>query len=484
LKSSKEKPVSDNYRNFLALSYEELEELNLKAKADRLNRVDPDKIREERLKYLTDEKRIKAVTVLFSDLEGRLHLLDYDKKFLISSYDNLTFDGSSIRGFTAQKESDLRLGIDWSAFYWVPADVFGNGKVLVFGTVIAKDGTAYSGDLRGVLKEFSDKLFAEKGYTINAANEIEGFLFAGTDAERRFNETGRFDFVNTGGYYHSLPLDPLRRFIDTAAEVQRAMGFQNEKDHPEVAPSQFEINYTYGEVVAAADQIQLYKLLCRQVANNMGFTASFLPKPVVGVNGSGMHTNMSITKDKTNLFWDANGQEKLSSFGWEFIDRILTHALDICLILNPSVNAYRRLDPHFEAPNQIKASATDRGSMIRVPIGNSKSMRVEVRSVGPDANPYLVLYSLFKTGIDGSIGSIDNLRQAQRYLPDNIYSAIDDFSGSEWIGKILGADVQGRFADLKRAAADRSPRALGTFVKGSEVQYHHEVYNQALWSQF
>jgi len=476
--------VSDNYRNFLALSYEELEELNLKAKADRLNRVDPDKIREERLKYLTDEKRIKAVTVLFSDLEGRLHLLDYDKKFLISSYDNLTFDGSSIRGFTAQKESDLRLGIDWSAFYWVPADVFGNGKVLVFGTVIAKDGTAYSGDLRGVLKEFSDKLFAEKGYTINAANEIEGFLFAGTDAERRFNETGRFDFVNTGGYYHSLPLDPLRRFIDTAAEVQRAMGFQNEKDHPEVAPSQFEINYTYGEVVAAADQIQLYKLLCRQVANNMGFTASFLPKPVVGVNGSGMHTNMSITKDKTNLFWDANGQEKLSSFGWEFIDRILTHALDICLILNPSVNAYRRLDPHFEAPNQIKASATDRGSMIRVPIGNSKSMRVEVRSVGPDANPYLVLYSLFKTGIDGSIGSIDNLRQAQRYLPDNIYSAIDDFSGSEWIGKILGADVQGRFADLKRAAADRSPRALGTFVKGSEVQYHHEVYNQALWSQF
>ena len=476
--------MSDNYRNFLALSYEELEELNLKAKADRLNRVDPDKIREERLKYLTDEKRIKAVTVLFSDLEGRLHLLDYDKKFLISSYDNLTFDGSSLRGLTAQKESDLRLGIDWSAFYWVPADVFGNGKVLVFGTVIAKDGTAYSGDLRGVLKEFSDKLFAEKGYTINAANEIEGFLFAGTDAERRFNETGRFDFVNTGGYYHSLPLDPLRRFIDTAAEVQRAMGFQNEKDHPEVAPSQFEINYTYGEVVAAADQIQLYKLLCRQVANNMGFTASFLPKPVVGVNGSGMHTNMSITKDKTNLFWDANGQEKLSSFGWEFIDRILTHALDICLILNPSVNAYRRLDPHFEAPNQIKASATDRGSMIRVPIGNSKSMRVEVRSVGPDANPYLVLYSLFKTGIDGSIGSIDNLRQAQRYLPDNIYSAIDDFSGSEWIGKILGADVQGRFADLKRAAADRSPRALGTFVKGSEVQYHHEVYNQALWSQF
>jgi glutamine synthetase len=165
---------------------------------------------------------------------------------------------------------------------------------------------------------------AEKGYTLNAANEIEGFLFAGIDAEQKFHETGKFEYVNTGGYYHSLPLDPLRKFIDTSAEVQRAMGFQNEKDHPEVAPSQFEINYSYGEVVSAADQIQLYKLLTRQIANNMGYTASFLPKPVVGVNGSGMHTNMSITKGKTNLFWDENGQEKLSAFGWEFIDRILS----------------------------------------------------------------------------------------------------------------------------------------------------------------
>jgi glutamine synthetase len=335
-----------------------------------------------------------------------------------------------------------------------------------------------------VLKNYSDGLFKEKGFTLNAANEIEGFLFAGRDAERRFNETGKFEFINTGGYYHVLPLDPLRQFIDTAAEVQRAMGFQNEKDHPEVAPSQFEINYGYGEVVAAADQIQLYKLLCRQIANNMGYTASFLPKPVVGVNGSGMHTNVSISQGKTNLFWDEKGQEKLSGMGWEFIDRILTNALDICLILNPSVNAFRRLDPHFEAPNQIKASATDRGSMVRVPIGNSRSMRVEVRSVAPDANPYLVLYSIFKTGIDGTTAKIDNLRQAQRYLPDHIQAAISDFRSSEWVATILGSDVQGRYVDLKQASADRCPKELGTFVKTSEVQYHHEVYNQSLWSDF
>lgn len=476
--------MSTEYRNHLALGYDELEELNLKAKGQRLGRVPMDTIREERLKYLTDEKRIKAVTVLFSDLEGRLHLLDYDKKFLLSSYDNLTFDGSSIRGFTAQRESDLRLGIDWSAFYWVPADVFGNGKVMVFGTVIDKTGVPYAGDLRGVLQSYSDKVFREKGYTLNAANEIEGFLFEGLEVEKTFHETGRFNFVNTGGYYHSLPLDPLRRFIDTASEVQRAMGFQNEKDHPEVAPSQFEINYGYGEVVAAADQIQIYKLLSRQVANNMGYTASFLPKPVVGVNGSGMHTNLSISKDKTNLMWDEQGVEKISAFGWEFVDRILTHALDLCLVLNSSVNSYRRLDPHFEAPNQIKASATDRGSMVRIPIGNSKSSRVEVRSVAPDANPYLALYSLFKTGLDGTTAEMENLRQAERYLPDNVQAAIDSFRVAPWTTTILGEDVKNRFADLKQTAANRSPRDLGTFVKAAEIQYHHEVYNQALWSLF
>jgi glutamine synthetase len=189
--------MSTEYRNFLVLSYEELEELNLQAKKERVSRASMDEIREKRLKYLTDEKRIKAVTVLFSDLEGRLHLLDYDKKFLLGAYENLTFDGSSIRGFTAQKESDLRLGIDWSAFYWVPADVFGNGKVLVFGNVIDKDGSPYSGDIRGVLKSYADKLFSEKQYTLNAATEIEGFLFAGKDAERTFHETGKFDFVST-----------------------------------------------------------------------------------------------------------------------------------------------------------------------------------------------------------------------------------------------------------------------------------------------
>src|ERR1035441_50104 len=476
--------MSNELQDFLRLSYSELEELNLKAKEQRVKRMPVEKIQEERLKYLTDEKRIKAVTLLFSDLEGRLHMLDYDKKWLVKSWDNMTFDGSSIRGFTAQRESDLRLGVDWGSFYWPPADVFEPGKILVFGEVIDKDGSPYPADLRSVLKSYAQKLYDKDGYTLNAANEIEGFLFQGVDAERRYHETGKFEYVSTGGYYHSLPGDALRLFIDRSAEVQRTMGFENEKDHPEVAPSQFEINYGYSEVVNAADQIQLYKLICRQVAKQMGMTACFLPKPIVGVNGSGMHTNVSVMQKGKNLFWDANGEEKMSGTAWEFIDRILSHGNDICLVMNPSVNAYRRLDPHFEAPNQLKASAKDRGSMVRVPIGNSKSARVEVRSVAPDASPYMVLYSVFKTGLEGDILPHDNLRDAARYLPDNIYDALDNFNKAEWTTKLFGDDVKARYVDLKKASADRCPRLLGTFVKTPEVQYHHEIYNQFLWNMF
>src|ERR1700735_5028784 len=176
--------MSNELRSFLTLPYDELEALNVKAKEQRKNRVPQHQIQEERLKYLTDEKGIKAVTVLFSDLEGRLHMLDYDKKFLVKSWDNLTFDGSSIRGFSAQRESDLRLGIDWSAFYWAPADFFGAGKVLVFGEVIDKSGAVYPADIRSALKTYAERLNKKDGYTLNAANEIEGFLFKGADAEQ------------------------------------------------------------------------------------------------------------------------------------------------------------------------------------------------------------------------------------------------------------------------------------------------------------
>lgn len=470
-------------REFLEIPYAKLEEMNLASKEQRVNRVAADKIQESKMKYLTDEKGIKAVTVCFTDLEGRLHMLDYDKKFLLKSADNLTFDGSSIRGFSQQSESDLRLAIDWSSFYSLPSDIFGSGKVLVFSEVLNRDGSPYEADMRSRLKNYLNSLYDSQGIVANAANEIEGFLFKGQYAEQEYAKTGKFEFLSQGGYYHSLPGDPLRSFIDTTAEVQRALGFANEKDHPEVAPSQFEINYSYTEASIAADQIILYKLICRQVAYSLGMTASFLPKPVTGVNGSGMHTNLSISKKGKNLFFDPKGQDGLTEMGWSFIDRILTSALDICLIINPSVNSYRRLDPHFEAPNQIKASPIDRGSMVRIPIGNEKSARVEVRSIAPDANPYMALYAFLKTGLEGP-NNVKKNSKVIPVLPDNIYDAIEYFQKSKYAASLLGSEVQSRYADLKTGSADRCPRKLGTLIKPPEIQYHHEVYNQGLWSEF
>jgi glutamine synthetase len=364
--------------------------------------------------------------------------------------------------------------------------VFGPGKVLVFGEVQEKDGTPYEADMRSRLKAYLDRLYRKEGYVCNAANEIEGFLFKGRDAERRYHEAGRFEFCSIGGYYHSLPGDALRQFIDASAEVQRAMGFANEKDHPEVAPSQFEMNYGYTEASIAADQVLLYKLICRQVAAKMDLTASFLPKPVTGVNGSGMHTNLSVSQKGRNLFHDPRGQDKLSKLGWKFIERILSSGQDLCLVFNASVNSYRRLDPHYEAPNQIKASPVDRGSMIRIPLGNEKSARIEVRSIAPDANPYMAIYAMLRTGFEGPIekDSGDRKRDRTRFLPDNIYDAIRLFKSSRYAATLFGEAVHKKYADVKLASAERCPKALGSMIKVPEIQFHHEVTNQYLWSRF
>lgn len=470
-------------RNFLEIPYDQLEQMNLEAKKKRVSGVPENELKREYLLYLKKEKRLKAVTICFSDIEGRFHMLDYDKKFFLSSHDNLTFDGSSIRGFSRQAESDLRLKVDWGAFWWLPSDVFGPGKILMMGEIYDQDGKPYAMDTRGLLKEYVRKMKKEKGFTFHAANEVEGFLLKGEDAEKNFNEKLGFEIVSKGGYYHSLPNDILKIFIDRTAEAQRAMGFENEKDHPEVAPSQFELNYSYSEIVNAADQIQIYKLVARQIARNMGVTSSFLPKPIVGINGSGMHTNLSISKNGKNLFYDKKGKATLSKLGWEIIDRILHSANDICLILNSSVNAYRRLDPHYEAPNEIKVSETDRGSMIRIPLFNERSSRIEVRSVGPDANPYLVMYSLIKVGIEGPLGNKES-RPTVKLLPGTIQTAIQQFRESKVITQLFGDEFKRKFVELKIASANRSPLELGTRVKNGEVLYHHEIYNQMLWNDF
>ncbi len=478
-------PHFENLRSFLELPYKQLEELNLEAKAKVKNRTPEKELKEYYTAYLEREESLKAVTLCFSDIEGRFHMLDYDKKFLLSSYDNLTFDGSSIRGFTQVDQSDLRLEPDWGSFRWLPSDVFGPGKVIMFATVKDKDGSVYISDLRSQLKLYCDKLYNEENLITNVAVECEGFLLDGINAEQNFETTKSFKLVSGGGYFNTLPRDPLKLFIDEFAEAKRAMGFENEKDHPEVAPSQFELNYRYTDALLAADQVQIYKLLARQIAANSGKTACFLPKPVVGINGSGMHCNISLSRQGKNIFHDAQGPEKLSQVAWDFVERILFSANDLCLALNPSVNAYRRLDPHYEAPNQIKSSSNDRTSMVRIPLGNAASSRVEVRSVAPDVNPYMAFLLLLRVGLEGPMETGNaQKRPRTRVLPGLIQDAIKHFKASELITSLLGEETKDKYVDRKSIAADRCSKELGTLIKTEEVIFHHEVTNQYLWSRF
>jgi len=471
-------------KNFLEIPYDELEKMNLKMIHNAQTKKETE-IKNEIIDYLKKEERIKAVTICFSNIEGRLHMLDYNKKFFLDSYENLTFDGSSIRGFSDITESDLYLEVDWTSFMYLPADVFGPGKVIIFAYVLNTDKTKHTSDFRGQLKNYLDELKKTKNIIPHSAAEVEGFLLKGRNAEIEYDKLKGFSLISTGGYYHSLPMDILRKFIDKSAEAQRAMGFTNEKDHCEVAPSQFELNFSYADLLRTADRIQLYKLVCRQIASDMDMTASFLPKPIANINGNGMHINFSLSKDNKNIFYDARGKNNLSKIAWDAINKILNHASELSLILNPSVNAYRRLDPNFEAPNKIQVSSKDRSSMIRIPAGNEKTTRIEVRSVAPDANPYLVLFSLAKTVFQGEeLKQENDKRPRSRFLPGNINDAIKIFKSSPFIDKILSPLTKEKYLEYKTSVANRSPRQLGTIVKTSEVIFHHEITNQILWNKF
>jgi glutamine synthetase len=399
--------------------------------------------------------------VCFTDLEGRLHMLDYDKKFLLKlgrqpDVRRLVDPRVLAAARVGPAPGDRLAGVLLAAVRRVRP---GQGAGVRRGA--APGRRAVPADLRARLKQYTENLLHKDGTTAQFGHEIEGFLFKGRDAERRYRRDRQ---VRVHLDRRLLPLAAGR----PAAQVHRHRGggpardgLRNEKDHPEVAPSQFEMNYSYTEALIAADQVQLYKLLCRQVAKNMDMTASFLPKPVTGINGNGMHTNMSIGKREEPVLGPGRRGRRVRS-GWAFIERILYSAPDICLILNPSVNAYRRLDPHFEAPNQIKASAIDRGSMVRIPLGNERSARIEVRSVAPDANPYMVIYTSCCAGLEGPQ---DRRRGRQtsavrtRFLPDNIHDAIRLFKGSKFSRRLLKARTSTRSSPNRGCGSSRRPNA-------------------------
>ncbi|WP_186577381.1 type I glutamate--ammonia ligase [Aquibacillus kalidii] len=367
----------------------------------------------EQIKQKVQEENVKFIRLQFTDLLGTIKNVEIPLSQLDKALDNeMAFDGSSIEGFVRIEESDMKLYPDLDTFLVFPW-TSEKGKVARFICDIYKpDGTPFEGCPRYNLKRNLKKM-EELGFSaFNLGTEPEFFLF-------KLDEKGEptLELNDKGGYFDLAPTDlgeNCRR--DIVLELEE-MGFEVEASHHEVAPGQHEIDFKYADAVKHADDIQTFKLVVKTIARKHGLHATFMPKPLFGVNGSGMHCNMSLFKGKTNTFLDENGPLQLSETAYQFIAGIIKHALSFTAVTNPTVNSYKRLVPGYEAPCYVAWSGTNRSPLIRVPASRGLSTRIEVRSVDPAANPYLAMSVLLAAGLDG----IENKLSAPKAVDRNIY---------------------------------------------------------------
>ncbi|WP_163536873.1 type I glutamate--ammonia ligase [Gracilibacillus sp. YIM 98692] len=367
----------------------------------------------EEIKQRIQEEDVKFIRLQFTDLLGTIKNVEIPLSQLDKALDNqMVFDGSSIEGFVRIEESDMKLYPDLDTFVVFPW-TSEKGKVARFiCDIYNTDGTPFEGCPRYNLKR-NLKRAEELGFTaFNIGTEPEFFLF-------KLDEKGEpsLELNDKGGYFDLAPTDlgeNCRR--DIVLELEE-MGFEIEASHHEVAPGQHEIDFKYSDAVKHADDIQTFKLVVKTIARKHGLHATFMPKPLFGVNGSGMHCNMSLFKGKTNTFLDENGPLQLSETAYQFIAGTIKHALSFTAVTNPTVNSFKRLVPGYEAPCYVAWSGSNRSPLIRVPASRGLSTRVEVRSVDPAANPYLALSVLLASGLDG----IENQLEAPKAVDRNIY---------------------------------------------------------------
>lgn len=368
--------------------------------------------REDILK-MAKEENVRFIRLQFTDLLGIIKNVEIPLSQLEKALDNkMMFDGSSIEGFVRIEESDMYLQPDldtWTIFPWSSDD----GKVAsMVCDIYNPDGTPFEGDPRQILKKVL-KEAEELGFTaMNVGPEPEFFLF-------KLNEMDEptLELNDKGGYFDFAPLDlgeNCRRDIVLTLEK---MGFEVEASHHEVAPGQHEVDFKYAHAVKAADQIQMFKLVVKTVARKYGLHATFMPKPLFGVNGSGMHCNISLFRGNENAFYDENDQVGLSETALQFTAGVLKHARSFTAVTNPLVNSYKRLVPGYEAPSYVAWSAKNRSPLIRVPASRGLSTRIEVRSPDPSTNPYLALAVILKAGLDG----IKNKLAVPPAIDRNIY---------------------------------------------------------------
>ncbi|MFJ7976497.1 type I glutamate--ammonia ligase [Peribacillus sp. JNUCC 23] len=362
---------------------------------------------------LAKEENVKYIRLQFTDILGTVKNVEIPVSQLNKALDNkMMFDGSSIEGFVRIEESDMLLQPDlntWVIFPWTSE----KGKVArLICDIYTTEGIPFSGDPRTNLKRVLAEA-KEMGFTeFNLGPEPEFFLFK-LDA----NGEPTLELNDRGGYFDLAPTDSgenCRR--DIVLELEE-MGFEIEASHHEVAPGQHEIDFKYADAVSACDNIQTFKLVVKTIARKHGLHATFMPKPLFGVSGSGMHCNVSLFKDGENAFYDKSGNLQLSETAEQFIAGIIKHAPNFTAVTNPTVNSYKRLVPGYEAPCYVAWSAQNRSPLVRIPASRGISTRVEVRSVDPAANPYLALAVILKAGLDG----IKNKMTPPAPIDRNIY---------------------------------------------------------------
>ncbi len=415
---------------------------------------------------MAKEKNVKFVRLWFTDILGFLKSFAITVRELEGALeDGRGFDGSSIVGFVRIDESDMVAMPDPSTFRILPWRANEAVMASMFCDILEPDGKPYEGDPRWVLKK-NLKRAAGMGYVFNVGPELEYFYFQ--------RSTGKPETLDTGGYFDLTPLDVSSELRKQTVMVLEELGIPVEYSHHEVAPSQHEIDLKYTDALTMADSTMLYRLVVKEVALKNNVYATFMPKPVYGVNGSGMHTHQSLFRGKKNAFFDPKGKYHLSDVAKHYIAGLLKHAREITLVTNQWVNSYKRLVPGYEAPVYISWAQRNRSDLIRIPVykpGREKETRVEYRSPDPACNPYLAFAVMLAAGLEGIMKkyplrdpverNVYEMAQEERKrykidsLPGNLYEAIQVTEASQVVKQALGDDIFYKFINNKKIEWER-----------------------------
>jgi glutamine synthetase len=410
---------------------------------------------------LVKEDDVEFIRLQFTDMFGNLKNTAITTGQLEKALNNeCMFDGSSIEGFVRIEESDMFLHPDldtYVTFPWRPQQ----GKVARFiCDVYTTEGKPFEGDPRYILRKVI-KEAADMGYTFNVGPELEFFLF-------NMEENGQptTDTTERAGYFDLGPLDFGENARRDMVLTLEDMGIFVEASHHEVSPAQHEIDIKYSEALAAADNIMTFKLVARTIAKRHGLHATFMPKPKFGVDGSGMHVNMSLKKDGKNIFDDPNDKLGLSKEAYYFMAGIMKHVESMVAITNPLVNSYKRLVPNFEAPVYVAWSASNRSPLIRVPAGRGSAARIELRCPDPSANPYLTLAACLAAGLDGiknkltppesidknifTLSDEERNTLGVRSLPIDLKEAVNALEKSDFMKEVLGNHISKKYIAAKK----------------------------------